>query len=148
MLLIFTIDQKKFALDTQKVFKVLLAAEPTRIDNAPPIVLGALDVFGEIIPILDFRKRLGVPTKAIGLHDKILIAFKGESKIGFFADEIDGTIETDAADFVPAEEVWPGIEFIEQIAQHDGSLYLMADLEKFLSADEEILLQKSMKEIS
>lgn len=148
MLLIFTIDHKKFALDTNKVSKVLLAAEPTKIDNAPAIVLGVLDVYGEVIPILDFRKRLGVPKKEIGLNDKIIIALKGGSKIGFFVDEIEETITDEALEMVPTEEVWPGIEFISQIAQHEESLYLMADLEKFLSDEEENILQKSLKEIS
>lgn len=148
MLLVFSIDQKKFALETGAVSKVLLAAQPTKIDNAPDIVIGVLDVYGEIIPILDFRKRLGVPPKEIELNDKIIIALKGENKFGFFADDVEGTIPGDESGFVATDEVWPGIEFISQIAQHEGSLYLMADLEKFLSAEEENILQKSLKEIS
>lgn len=148
MLLIFSIDHKKFALDTNDVSKVLLAAEPTKIDNAPSIVLGVLDVYGDVIPILDFRKRLGIQPKEIELNDKIIIAFKGQSKIGFFVDDIIGTISNDESASVATDEVWPGIEFISQIARHEGSLYLMADLEKFLSAEEENILQKSLKEIS
>lgn len=145
MLLIFTIDQKKFALNTASVFKVLLAALPTKIDNAPEIVLGVLDIFGEVIPILDFRKRLGIAQKEIDVHDKIIVAFKGENKIGFFVDQIEGTFENDESDFVSAKEIWPGIEFVSQIAQHEGELYLMTDLEKFLSDKEEKQLRKSLK---
>jgi purine-binding chemotaxis protein CheW len=132
-LVVFALDRQRFALPLALVARVVRAVEVTPLPNAPEIVSGVIDVQGEVIPVLDVRSRLGLPPRAIGLADQLLIAHTQDRSVALLVDQVQGLAEstTDEADSPYQDAPW--FDQFKGVARVDGGLVLIQDLEKFLS---------------
>src|SRR5687767_7975400 len=56
----FPVGTQKFAVEIHRVSEVISYCEITPIPGAPPFVEGMIDLRGQLLPVLDIRKRLGI----------------------------------------------------------------------------------------
>ncbi len=59
--IVFTLDEQRYALHLSAVERVICVVEITPLPKAPEIVLGIINVGGQIIPVIDMRKRFRLP---------------------------------------------------------------------------------------
>ena len=71
--LIFMLDKRRFAVTLSAVKRISLAVEIVPLPEGPDIVMGVVNVKGEILPVVDIRKRFGLPEKEIDIRDHFLI---------------------------------------------------------------------------
>ena len=76
-LLIFEQAGQLYALPSSIVKEVLRAFSATPLPNAPPMVEGLLNVRGEIIPLVNLRRRMGLPERPLSLTDHFIVAHDG-----------------------------------------------------------------------
>lgn len=65
-LVVFRLDAQRFALPLTAVERVVRAVAVTLLPDAPAIVLGAIDVHGRVLPVLNVRRRFNLPQREIG----------------------------------------------------------------------------------
>ena len=144
-LIVFSLDQYRFALPLAVVRRVVRAAEVTPIPHAPNTVSGVVDVQGEVIPVLDVRGRMGLARRAIGLADEFLIAQMRGRTIALVVDHTDGLAA--GGEMLPVgagpDAAW--FEQFQGIAQLEDGLVLIQDLEKFLSSAEALALERALE---
>ncbi len=70
----FSADTRRFALPLDAVERVVRAAEYTPLPLASDLVLGALDVAGEILPVFSLRRRFRLTDRPLALTDQFVIA--------------------------------------------------------------------------
>lgn len=145
-LVIFRLDEQRYALSLAAVERIVRAAEVTLLPNAPPIVLGAIDVEGHVLPVLDVRRRFGLREREITPDDQFLIARTALRTVVLVVDEAQGVIERSQAEIIGSREIVPGLEQFEGVVRLDDGLVLIHDLEKFLSLDEARALDEAMNE--
>ncbi|MBP8975148.1 MAG: purine-binding chemotaxis protein CheW, partial [Bacteroidetes bacterium] len=63
----FNIGEEEFGVDILKVQEINRMLNVTRVPNAPEYVEGVINLRGKVIPVVDLRKRFGLPPKE---HDK------------------------------------------------------------------------------
>lgn len=63
--LLFTIDGRRYLIPLTQVAEVVPAVNVLPLRNAPSIVEGAVNVRGEILPVLSLRARLGHATREV-----------------------------------------------------------------------------------
>ena len=66
-LLVFALGDQRCALYLPVVDRVVRMVEITPLPKAPDIVLGVVNVHGEVIPVINVRKRFGLPQRDIAL---------------------------------------------------------------------------------
>ncbi len=66
-LVTFVIAQEEFGVESLKVQEIIRTLRITRVPRAPASVEGVINLRGEVIPIIDMRRRFGLESK---LHDK------------------------------------------------------------------------------
>lgn len=72
--LLFTIDAARYALPLRDVAEIVPAVNILALPDAPPIVEGAVNVRGEIVPVLSLRSKLGhAPRRAAACEYFILV---------------------------------------------------------------------------
>jgi purine-binding chemotaxis protein CheW len=71
-LVIFTLDEQRYALHLAAVERVVRMVELTSLPKAPEIVLGVVNVRGRVVPVVNLRKRFGLAERGIRLSDHIL----------------------------------------------------------------------------
>lgn len=143
-LLVFRLADQRFALPVTAVERVVRAAEVTPLPGAPPIVLGAISVEGRVLPVVDVRRRVGLPGRDITPGDWFLLAHTARRTMILVVDESDGVVERTAADILPSARIAPGLELFPGVIELDDGLVLIKDLERFLSLDEEREIDNAM----
>jgi len=145
-LFVFTLEEQRYALSLDSVEKVVRLVEFTSLPKAPEIVLGVINVQGRIIPVMNIRKRFGLPEREPSLSDQLVLARTSRRSVAFVAEGADGIIEKDEADIIGREEIIPGIEHVEGVVKLEGGMVFIHDLDRFLSVEEEDALDSAMKD--
>lgn len=145
-LIVFRLDRGRYALPLDVVERVVRAVEVTPLPHAPAIVLGAIDVHGQVLPVLNIRRRFLLPDRDISPADWFLLAHTTSRMVALVVDEAEGLVECADADIVPSTRIAPGLERFPGVITLRDELVLVHDLERFLSLDEARALDDAMNE--
>jgi purine-binding chemotaxis protein CheW len=84
--LTFRMGDRHLALPLDKVERVIRMAALIPLPDAPSWVAGVLNFHGTILPVIDLRKRLGLPEQKVTLDHRILVIRTRHRKLGVMAD--------------------------------------------------------------
>jgi len=145
-IVLFGLDEPRYALYLSAVESVVHAVEITPLPKAPEIVLGIINFHGALIPVIDIRKRFNLPSHEITLDDQFIIAKTTKRKVAILVDSVAGVSELPQSKITNADQNLPYVGYLAGVAIFDGNIILINDLEKFLSLDEEKVLEKAINE--
>ena len=143
-LVAFRMNSRRYALRLDAVERIVRAVEITPLPNSPPIVMGAVDVAGRVLPVLNLRRRLGLPEREITLSDQLLIAKTTRRSVILVIDEAEDVVVQPESAVIDADQVVPGLEHVSGLIQLADGLVLIHDVENFLSLDEEQMLSEAL----
>jgi purine-binding chemotaxis protein CheW len=103
--LIFSLAGQKFAFALFAVTGVVRAVEITPVPEAPDLVLGVVNIKGRVIPVINIRKRLGLPEREMDLKDLLMIARTPERTIAFLVDAVSSVREVSGQQRLEGEEM-------------------------------------------
>lgn len=132
-IVLFSLDQLRFALPLSDVVKVERAVEFTPAPKAPPSVSGFIDFHGDIIPVLDLRKLFGLPPREIRLEDQLIVVRTSQRLVVLVADSVAGVYDRDGNDGGAAGGPLPSTKHLSGIATIDHEIVLITDLESLCS---------------
>ena len=145
-LLAFSLDRQGYALRLGCVQRVARMVEVTPLPKAPEIVLGVVNVQGEIIPVLNMRKRFGLRERETNLSDQLVIARGAGRSVALVVDSVTGLLQRSTGEITATDEIVPGAEYVEGVAKLEDGILFIHNLDRFLSLDEEKQLQGSLGE--
>jgi purine-binding chemotaxis protein CheW len=99
--LIFRLHRALFALSAMAVHEVLPLPAIAAVEETPPYVIGAINLRGRIVPILDLNLRFGHPTTPYQPDDALIIVEVNELQAGIIVSEA-----LEVAD-IPAHQIEP-----------------------------------------
>lgn len=143
---VFSIGIQRYALQLSCVDRIVRAVEIAALPKAPSIVLGVINIQGEIVPVMNIRKRFNLPEREIALTDHFIICHTARRRVALVADSATQMVEYSPNAIVAAEKIVPGMEYIEGVAKLPDGLILIHDLEKFLSLEEENAIQEALSQ--
>jgi purine-binding chemotaxis protein CheW len=143
---VFRLDEQRYALPLGAVERIVHAVEVTALPDGPAIVLGVIDMAGRVLPVLDLRGRFGLPQRAIGPADQLLIAQAGPRTVALVVDEAQGVIECPGSEIVGSAQIVPGLAQIQGVVMLPDGLVLIQDVEQFLSLDEAHVLDEALRQ--
>lgn len=136
----FTIGKEQFGVDILMVQEIIRSAPITSVPNSPDFIEGVINLRGNIIPVIELRKRLSLYRKDSAAKDAwILILDIGGRVTGFIVDSVtkvmkimESTIEP------PPDVVMIGLanRYIKGVCDIGGSLLILLDFNRILMADE------------
>ena len=106
------------------------------LPKAPPIVEGVINVRGVLMPVLDIRRRFGIPTRPLAPEQHLIVAQAGDRVVALRVDRALELIFLDEGAIEAAPRVVPGAEYVAGIARLPDGLVIIHDLKAFLSLDE------------
>ncbi|PYV88145.1 MAG: chemotaxis protein CheW [Acidobacteria bacterium] len=143
-LVVFTLGEQRYALKLDAVERVLRAAEISPLPNTPEIVMGVINIRGQIVPVINTRRRFLLPEREISLTDLFIMARTSKRNVVLVADAVNGLVERSERDVVTAEEILGELECVEGVMKLDDGLVFIHDLERCLSLEEERMLDDAM----
>ncbi|CAN5593580.1 N/A [soil metagenome] len=139
--LIFSIDDKKLAIELELIEQVYSAVEVTPLVGAPDTILGLINVHGAIIVVLNVRKKLGLRERSIELSDQIVIANVDDRQLALLVDEVVEVLHA------PSDQAAEGSNTTDEktsIKKENESIALY-ELKNFLSDQEEKTLRTALQ---
>ena len=86
---VFFLGEQTFAINVDKTREILPWTGCRSIPDAPSSMIGITSVRGEVLPLMDLRKHLGIASKVPLESSKIIIAEFNEIKLGFVVDSVE-----------------------------------------------------------
>lgn len=137
---VFSIDGEEFALGIAQVREIIRPPAVTRLPHAAEFIEGVTNLRGEVIPVVDLRKRLGVSGTAA--DSRVVVAEMGGDKVGLRVDAVTEVRRIAPSDVQPPPESVAGIrsEFLKGVGKVDGRLLILIDIEKLFATTEKVEL--------
>ncbi len=137
----FGVAEELFGVDILMVQEIIKDVTITAIPDSPDFIEGVVNLRGNIIPIIDLRKRLRLPDKAKDDQEDvwIIILNIGERVTGFVVDYVTRVVKVPANSIKPAPEmVVSGLksDYIRGVCKQDQKLLAILDFNKILLVDE------------
>lgn len=144
-LVVFILEGQRYALHLPSVERVLPMASIARLPNAPDVALGVIDLHGRVMPVVDLRRRFGLPPHDYGLGAHLLVVRTARRTLAIAVEEVIGVREIAPEAVIPPDAVLPGIGHVAGIAALPDGLLLIHDLDTLLSLGEERRLTRALE---
>jgi len=134
----FTIENELFGVEILSVQELIGYKEITIVPNLPEYIIGVINLRGNVIPIIDLRKKFKLQTKNYDKFSVIIVLNINKRSIGLVVDSVHDVVS------IPEEEISDtpmfttkiNTTFIKNISQVDNKLVVILDTNKILSIDE------------
>ena len=143
---VFSLDGQRYGVPLAAAERALPMAAVSPLPGCPDVVLGAINVHGDVTPVFDLRQRLGLAAREYGPGDCLLLARTARRVVALPVDDVHGVADVAGAQVVSPESVLPGIGRLAGIAALADGLLLIDDLGTLLSLDEERRLDAAIDE--
>ncbi len=151
--LTFILDRDTFALPIDRVREVVEFDSVTRVPRSRPYVRGLLNLRGNVLPVVDLRKKLGLGDTAKTVDTCVIVVeveVEGESiVVGALADavrEVATLPEGGGLDQVPSYGLEVPAEFLHGLVRREHDLVLVLHPDRAFADIAEAIVADSMSE--
>ncbi len=143
-LVTFTLGDEEYAIDILKVQEINRMKEITRIPNSPDYVDGVINLRGKVIPVINLRKRFGLPVVEENQQSRIVIMEIFSIIIGIIVDSVSEVLRISSSFVKPTPPLSTNVssEFIKGIVDIDNRLIILLDMDKLFDESEKQALVK------
>lgn len=144
----FRIGMEMYALDILRIKEIIRPQRLTPVPKAPAFIEGVINLRGVVIPVVDLRKRFDQPSAADSdRRTRVIICALSGKILGLMVDEVAEVRRYSRQEVQPAPKFLKGkgAEFFLGVCRRDEDLVMLLDLERILSSDEKIDLDKIEK---
>lgn len=131
-LLLFTMGELRFALNLAVVERIVQAVEIMPLPKAPPLVLGVINVQGQVMPVVDLGPCFGLPPREVSVNDQFILARTANRRVAVVAEAVTGIRDLTEQELVSASDLLPGVGYIHGVVNLDDELVFICDLEQVL----------------
>jgi purine-binding chemotaxis protein CheW len=140
-LVTFMLGAEEFGVPISRIQEIDRLGRITKVPKAAEFIEGITNLRGEVIPVLDTRKRFQLEAKASDDRTRIIIVDLGGVKTGLVVDSVREVLNLARKDIAPPPEaIGSGIDqqFISGIGKVDAGkrMIVLLDVEKILSRQE------------
>jgi len=135
-LLCFTLADKEYAVNIDSVREVRRVKSVTPVPQALDFIEGVMSLRGKVIPIINLRKKMGLPAVKETSLNRVIISESDLHVLGIAVDGVVGVVAVDEADIEPPDDVLKKAEYLTGVGKIGKRLILIADIRRLLSSEE------------
>jgi len=138
-LVTFTLGQEEFGVDIMKVQEIIHIPPITRVPKAPDYVEGVINLRGNIIPVVNLRKRFGMTTDQESELSRIVVLQFDGKVFGVRVDAVTEVLRLDSQAVEPPPPVALGMDshFIRGVGKIGERLLILLNVERLMAGDEQ-----------
>lgn len=124
---------EEYLVPIDQVREVLRLRETTPVPHAPEHAPGVISLRGDMLPVIDLAKRLGIQAGARDEKSRIVVVGIDDEDAGLIVDRVSGVVRFPADALGPAPETVDkggGAEYLKGIIRKEGKLYILLDIVK------------------
>ncbi len=134
----FRLADENYGIAVMQVQEVLRITEITPVPGAPDYVLGIINLRGNVVTVLDTRRRFGLPPKEVDDVSRIIIIESGDQVVGLLVDSVAEVVYLRASEIESSPSVGneESARYIQGVHSEDGELLILVDVNKLLTEEE------------
>lgn len=127
------------------VREVQRAAALSPLPNAPAVIDGVLNLRGELIPVLNLRRRFRLPESALSPSEHFVIVRAGTRTVALRADRADDIVDAEAETLNGASANLPDVGSIAGAVKTESGVVFVHDVAAFLTQAESVQLDAAFE---
>ena len=137
-LVIFSLGNEDYGVNIMQVKEIVTYREPVKVPNTPHFIEGVINLRGEIIPIINLKKRFNIAGDFIKDQTRVIVMNIEGKQIGFIVDEASEVITINEENIEQAPEIVAGIDrkYISGIGKVEERILIVLDMAKLFSEQE------------
>tara|TARA_R110000868_G_scaffold218576_2_gene469170 strand:- start:93195 stop:93728 length:534 start_codon:yes stop_codon:yes gene_type:complete len=138
-LVTFNLVGEEFGLPILDVREIIRMVEVTPVPHSPDFVEGVINLRGQILPVIDLRKRFNLASTEANDDTRIVVVEISHNLIGLIVDGVKEVLRIPSETVNAAPQIVTsgiGAEYIQGIAHYQDKMIILVDLFKVFSNDE------------
>ena len=134
----FTLEEEIYGINVMQVQEVLREIEVAPVPGAPHYVTGIINLRGNVVSVIDARKRFGLQQRESTPMTRIIVIEAQQQIIGILVDSVAEVVDIDVAEIETAPNVGneETARYIDGVVSRDDRLLILVDLNKLLTEAE------------
>jgi len=129
----FTVAGGEFAVNILEVQEINRLPSITRVPRTPSYMEGVINLRGNVIPVVDLHKRLGLPSGENTDKTRVVIVNVHDIKVGMIVDEVLEVLRLSQHNIEPPPSTGgQNPEFLEGVGKMGNRLLMLVNLEQLL----------------
>lgn len=131
---IFKLEKEEYGVDIQKVTTIERILSIARVPKTPDFIKGVINLRGEIIPVIDLRKKFNIPSIEETEDTRIIIIKIGEISAGIVVDAVAEVtqLSEESIETVSSFSSEYATDYILGVGKLDNRIITLLDLEKLV----------------
>jgi len=142
-LVVFKMENEEFACSINNVQEVVKMVRVTPLPRSLNFVEGVINMRGEVIPVIDLRKRFELPEAERNDENRIIIVEVQERMVGLIVDSVSEVTRLDNKQIqeAPSQVAGGKTDLITGVGKVDDRMIIILDLDRILTTDEQVALE-------
>ena len=134
----FRIGEEHYAIAITKIQEIILMKPITRLPQVPDSIEGLINLRGNVIPVVNMRKRFGLPAKDFDDETRTVVVNTHDKTVGCVVDEVTQVmrVSADQIQAVPISVSGAARRFISGVARLEDQLLIVLDIDRLFDPSE------------
>jgi len=134
----FHLDNEVYGIAVMQVMEVLRYVDITPVPGAPDYVMGIINLRGNVVTVIDTRKRFSLPANEVDDLTRIVIIESEGQVLGMLVDCVAEVVYLKESEIELAPNVGneDSSRFIQGVHSDGDSLLILVDVDKILTSEE------------
>ncbi|HEY5522068.1 MAG TPA: chemotaxis protein CheW [Desulfuromonadaceae bacterium] len=130
----FSLGDKLFAVDIMRIREILVPQKLSPLPCASDLLEGVINLRGSVIPVMNMRKRFGMPDVEDAPVGKLLIVSLIKQLLAIVVDDVMEVISVPVADIIPPNQMASGVgmEFLLGVCLSNNRVFMVLDIDSLL----------------
>ncbi len=135
----FRVGQEEYVVDIMRVREIIRPLPITKVRKGPRFVEGVISLRGEVIPIVDMRRRFELPAEETSQRKVIILSVDGRV-VGLVVDAVTEVVRASKDSIRPAPGLFEAHQapYFLGVCHHRGRTLLLLNVKAVLSSDDSI----------
>lgn len=145
----FYLCGKKYGVEVSQMQGIENDTELSQTPDMPDCLQGFVSVRGEVIPVVDIKKRLALPAVSATADTKLLVLRTSYGKLAFVADSVSKMVRVEGEEiqsFPPLMQT-EETSYVDFIVKNEGALILVINSNRIISKEESEAIQKVLDDM-
>jgi purine-binding chemotaxis protein CheW len=131
----FYLEAEKYGVNVLLVSEVLKVTEIAPVPGSPPYVLGIINLRGNVVTVVDTRKRLGLGPKEPDDATRIVVLEMGDQVLGIMVDSVAqvATLRESEIEYAPNVGNDESSKYIHGVSNQDDELLILLDMDRMFT---------------
>ena len=134
----FCLGDEEYGVDIMTVQEIILFGCITQVPEVPEHVLGVINLRGNVIPILNLRRRFGMPDQPAEDATRIVVMNLNGRTVGVVVDGVNEVLRLSEDEVSPTPQSLSGAgkDYVTGLARRGERLLILLDMARLLGSGE------------